>query len=142
VQRGQEKQGFTMGSGIVSRRGNLEDLANLKFASDMAVTPAKVEFNIVGMGHEFWIAVQGDRIVGLTVLARSSSTQRTILYLHVSESRKNLGIGSALIRTVLEAYPESEFSVIPFEGTEEFYRHLGFKESGRWEMRKGPTARQ
>lgn len=107
----------------------------------MAVTSAAVEFNVVGMGHEFWIAVENNTVVGLTVLARATATQRTILYLHVSDSHKNLGIGSALLRTVLETYPESEFSVIPFEGTEEFYRRLGFTRSGRWEMRKTPRLR-
>lgn len=99
---------------------------------------ATVEFDVAGMSHEFWIAVNDDNIVGLTVLARATVTQRTILHLHVSDSHKNLGIGSALIRAVLEGYPESEFSVIPFEGTEEVYRRLGFTRSGRWEMRKGP----
>ena len=127
---------------ITYRQGNLEDLSKLEFASRLAVTPATVEFNVVGMGHEFWIAVEDNTIVGLTVLARTTATQRTILYLHVSDSHKNLGIGSALLRTVLETYPESEFSVIPFEGTEEFYRRLGFTSSGRWEMRKSPCPRR
>jgi GNAT superfamily N-acetyltransferase len=130
-----------MSPAITFRQGNLEDLSKLKFASTMAVTSETVEFNVVGMGHEFWIAVQGDTIVGLTVLARTTATQRTILYLHVSDSHKNLGIGSALVRTILETYPRSEFSVIPFEGTEEFYRRLGFTTSGRWEMRKTPDPR-
>jgi GNAT superfamily N-acetyltransferase len=130
-----------MSPAITFRQGNLEDLSKLKFASTMAVASETVEFNVVGMGHEFWIAVQGDTIVGLTVLARTTATQRTILYLHVSDSHKNLGIGSALVRTILETYPRSEFSVIPFEGTEEFYRRLGFTTSGRWEMRKTPDPR-
>jgi GNAT superfamily N-acetyltransferase len=124
---------------ITYRRGNLEDLTKLKFASRLSVTPATVEFNVVGMGHEFWIAVEDNSIVALTVLARPTPIQRTILYLHVSDSYKSLGIGSALIRSVLETYSESEFSVIPFEGTEEFYRRLGFTRSGRWEMRKAPS---
>jgi predicted N-acetyltransferase YhbS len=77
-------------------------------------------------------------VVALMVLARTTSIRRTILYLHVSDEHKKLGIGSALIRTVLETYPESEFSVIPFDGTEDFYRQLGFTSNGRWEMRKPP----
>jgi GNAT superfamily N-acetyltransferase len=119
-------------------QGKLVDLFRLKFASGMTMNAATVEFNVVGMSHEFWIAVDDDNIVGLTVLARATATQRTILYFHVSDSHKNLGIGSDLVQIVLDAYPESEFSVMPFEGTEEFYRRLGFTRSGRWEMRKGP----
>ena len=125
-----------MPSTITYRPGKLEDLSKLKFASSLSVTSATMEFNVVGMGHEFWIAVQDMTVVALMVLARPTSIRRTILYLHVSQDHKNLGIGSALIRTVLETYPESEFSVIPFEGTEEFYRQLGFTSNGRWEMRK------
>jgi GNAT superfamily N-acetyltransferase len=130
-----------MSPAITYRQGNLEDLSKLKFSSNMEVTAEKIEFNVVGMGHEFWIAVEGDTIVGLTVLARTTAAQRTILYLHVSDSRKNLGIGSALVRAILETYPQSEFSVIPFEGTEEFYRRLGFTSSSKWEMRKTPNPR-
>jgi GNAT superfamily N-acetyltransferase len=126
---------------IAFREGNVEDLSKLKFSSSMAVTAETVEFNVVGMGHEFWIAVENDTIVGLTVLARATATQRTILYLHVSDSHKNLGIGSALVRTILENYPESEFTVVPFEGTEEFYHRLGFTRGGRWEMRRTASRR-
>lgn len=128
-----------MSSTHIYRQGNLDDLTRLKFAPDLPATSASVEFNVVGMGHEFWIAVDKDVIVALTVLARATAKKRTILYLHVSDSWKNLGIGSALIHAVLEAYPESEFSVIPFEGTEEFYAKIGFTKSGKWEMRKFPT---
>ena len=129
-----------MSPAIIHRQGNLEDLSKLKISSTLALTPATVEFNVVGMGHEFWIAVEGSTIVGLTVLAKPAATRRTILYLHVSDLHKKLGIGSALIRTVLEAYPDSEFSVIPFEGTEDFYQRLGFTRSGRWEMQKSATS--
>jgi ribosomal protein S18 acetylase RimI-like enzyme len=125
-----------MPSTITHRRGELEDLGKLKFACSLSVTSATLEFNVVGMGHEFWIAVQDMTVVALMVLGRPTSIRRTILYLHVSDDHENLGIGSALIRTVLETYPESEFFVIPFEGTEEVYRQLGFTSKGRWETRK------
>ncbi len=125
-----------MSSTVIYRRGNLDDLTKLRFAPDLPVTSTTVEFNIVGMGHEFWIAIDREEIIALTVLARATTDRRTILYLHVSNHYKNLGIGSALIHAVLQAYPESEFSVIPFEGTEEFYARLGFIKEGKWQMRK------
>jgi GNAT superfamily N-acetyltransferase len=131
-----------MSSKVSYRQGSLEDLAMLGFAPDLPATSRTVEFNVVGMGHEFWIAVDGDVIVALTVLSRATAKKRTILYLHVSDSQKNLGIGSALVQAVLEAYPESEFSVIPFEGTDEFYARLGFVKTGMWEMRKSPSPQQ
>lgn len=130
---------MTVQSKITYRQGILEDLGKLKFADHLNATPATVEFNVVGMGHEFWIAVENQTIVALTVLARTTNTQRTILYLNVSDAHKNLGIGSALVRSILENYPDSEFSVVPFEGTEEFYHQLGFVKSGSWEMRKTPS---
>jgi GNAT superfamily N-acetyltransferase len=136
----QDHKALPMLPAITYRQGNLQDLMRLKFASHLPVTATAVEFNVVGMGHEFWIAVEGDTIVALTVLARATPIQRTILYLHVSDSHENLGIGTALLRKVLESYPESEFSVIPFDGTEEFYRRLGFAKNGRWEMRKPPRS--
>jgi hypothetical protein len=128
-----------MPSTVTCRRGNLGDLARLKFARDLPATSKAIEFNVVGLGHEVWIAVEENTIVGLTVLSRSTVTHRTILYIQVSESHKNLGIGT--IQTVLETYPDSEFSVIPFEGTEGFCRRLGFTSSGRRKMRKAPNER-
>jgi GNAT superfamily N-acetyltransferase len=124
---------------VVYQRGGLEDLGILKFARDLSVTPESIEFNVIGAGHEFWIVIEEDRIVGLTVLGRTTPTLHTILYLHVSTSHKSKGVGSALIKTVLESYPESEFAVVPFDGTEEFYRRLGFSDTRKWEMRRSPV---
>jgi predicted N-acetyltransferase YhbS len=88
------------------------------------------------MGHEFWIAVEDENIVGLVVLGRTSSTQLTIMSLQVAEDFKSHGVGSAMIRTVIDEYPETEFVVVPFGGTKEFYERLGFKMGERWEMRR------
>lgn len=125
-----------MVSPITYRRGSLDDLFKLRFAPDLLLTPEAVEFNVVGMGHEFWIAIEADMILSLIVLGRTTATQRTILYLHVSASHENRGIGSALLRSVIESYGDSEFVVIPFDGTEEFYHKLGFVKTDRWEMRR------
>lgn len=121
------------------RRGSLEDLTRLRLARDLSVTPESIEFNVIGAGHEFWIAIEDYEIVGLTVLGKTTPALQTILYLHVSTSHKSKGVGSALIKTVLESYPESEFAVVPFDGTEEFYRRLGFSETRKWEMRRSPV---
>jgi GNAT superfamily N-acetyltransferase len=124
-----------MTSPIVYRKGNLEDLSNLQISEGLSATAESIEFNILGIGHEFWIAVEGDSIVGLTVLGRAGSNEFKVMYLQVSALHKGRGVGTGLIQAILEHYPESAFSVIPFDGTEEFYRRLGFEKVDRWEMR-------
>ena len=124
---------------IEYRRGALEDLTELRLARDLSVAPESIEFNVVGAGHEFWIAVENNEIIGLTVIGRPAPAEHTILYLHVSGPQKSKGVGSALIKAVIDSYPESEFTVVPFDGTEEFYRRLGFVKSTMWEMRKSPN---
>lgn len=37
---------------------------------------------------------------------------------------------------ILEEYVGHCFSMIPFEGTEDFYEHLGFSRVSRWDMRR------
>ena len=131
-----------MTSNIAYRRGSLEDLTELRLARDLSVTPESIEFNVVGSGHEFWIAVENNEIIGLTVLGRPALAEHTILYLHVSDSNKSKGVGSALIKAVIDTFPESEFAVVPFDGTEEFYQRLGFKRTTQWEMRRPPNAQR
>jgi len=104
---------------IVCRRGGLEELRELKLSRDLSVGRESIEFNVVGMGHEFWIAVEGKRIVALTVIGRRTSNKLTIMYLQVADSYKSQG--SRLLSSLIDNYPESEFTVIPFEGTEELY---------------------
>jgi ribosomal protein S18 acetylase RimI-like enzyme len=125
-----------MRSPIIYRKGKLEDLSEMHFARGLSATTNSIEFNVLGTGHEFWMAVQGKAIVGLTVLGRTSPNEFKIMYLQVAPSRKSHGIGSALLRAVTECYADCEFSVIPFEGTEDFYRRLGFEKVNQWEMRK------
>jgi len=129
-----------LNSGIIYRRGSVQDLTRLRLARDLQVSTKSIEYNVVGVGHEFWVAVEGDEIIGVAVLARSDGALRRILYLHVSTSEKSRGIGSALIRSIIERYPESDFVVTAFDGTESFYRRLGFVDtSTKWEMRRPPT---
>lgn len=123
----------------IYRRGNLEDLSKLTFAEELSVSAESIEFNILGMGHEFWIAIEGSTIIGLTVMGRTSPNQFTVMYLQIAPSHKNQGIGSTLLRAIIENYAGSEFVVIPFDGTEEFYRRLGFEKKNQWEMRRPPS---
>ncbi len=121
------------------RKGNVKDLSALKIFDGLSATKESIEFNVLGMGHELWIAVEGNSIIGLSVLGRPGSSEFKIMYLEVAPSQKNRGVGSGLIRAMLAIHPGSEFSVIPFEGTEEFYRRLGFEKVSQWEMRKPPS---
>jgi len=124
---------------ITYRRGKLEDLQCFRFSEDLGIAAESIEFNVVGMSHEFWIAVEDNTILAITVLGRATSNEFTVMYLRVANSRKGDGIGSSLIRTILDAYSSSEISVVPFAGTEQFYERLGFKRTTCWEMRRKST---
>lgn len=130
-----------MNSGITYRRGKVEDLERLRLANDLQISRKSIEFNVVGVGHEFWMAVEANEVIALAVVARPDAKLRRILYLHVSKSQKSRGIGSDLIKSILEHSPESEFAVTASDGTEGFYQRLGFVETPvRWEMRRPPNA--
>jgi predicted N-acetyltransferase YhbS len=86
------------------------------------------------------MAVEGKVIVAFTVLGRVGLKEFKIMYLQVTPFHKGHGVGSGLIQAILAHYPSSEFSVIPFEGTEEFYKRLGFEKVDQWEMRRRPSA--
>ncbi len=117
------------------RKGTLNDLSTLIISDGLSATKESIEFNVLGMGHELWVAVEVNSIIGLSVLGRPGSSEFKIMYLEVAPSQKNRGVGSALIQAMLANHPGCAFSVIPFEGTEEFYRRLGFEKVNRWEMR-------
>jgi len=121
---------------IVYRKGSLEDLSRLQISEGLSATAESIEFNVLGMGHEFWIAVEEDVIIGLTVLSRGSMKEFTIVYIEVAPSHKSHGVGTGLIQAILDHYPQVDFSVVPFDGTEEFYKRLGFESVKNWEMRK------
>jgi N-acetylglutamate synthase-like GNAT family acetyltransferase len=123
----------------VYRKGELKDLSNLRISRELSATSKSIEFNVVGMGHEFWIAVQDQIIIGMIVLGRESPNQLRIMYVEVAPSHKGQGVGSSLVQAILSQYPDNEFSVIPFEGTADFYRKLGFNPVNQWEMRKSAT---
>ncbi len=88
------------------------------------------------MEHELWIAVVGKVILGFTMLGRADREGFKIMYLEVAPPQKSRGVGSGLIQAVLAHYPNSEFPAIPFEGTEDFYRRLGFEKVSKCEMRR------
>ena len=53
---------------IVYCKGSLEDLSKLQISEGLSATAESIEFNVLGIGHEFWIAIEYGIIVGLTVL--------------------------------------------------------------------------
>lgn len=75
---------------ISYRRGTLDDLAKLDFAEDLAVSPEGIEFNIVGMGHEFWIGVENQTVIGLLALAKSAENQLMAIYLSVANPTRGM----------------------------------------------------
>lgn len=128
-------------SPFVYRRGNLDDLSKLVFAADLSIRTDSIEHNIIGMGHEFWIGIDHETIVAICVIDRNLPNLVTVMFLQVSESYKKTGVGSALLHAIMDSYPESEFRVVPLNGTREFYELMGFEPAGRWEMRTQSRAR-
>jgi GNAT superfamily N-acetyltransferase len=124
---------------IEYRRGKLADLAKLRFEEGLSPSPQGIEFNVLGIGHEFWIAAESGSIIGVAVVGKENGGNIRILHLEVARTRKKEGIGSALLTAVIENYPTFSFSVTPFEGTEDFYSHLGFVPFGQWEMKREPS---
>lgn len=120
---------------IKYRKGALRDLRDLRFEEGLSVSAESIEFNVLGMGHEFWLAVQSRAIIGVAVLSQENHDSFKILRLEVAPSRKKEGVGSSLLKAVMDARSECDFSVIPTGETEAFYSHLGFVHTGRWEMR-------
>ena len=72
-----------MPQAITCRRGQVEDLRDLHFAEDLGVTPESIEYNVVGLGHEFWIAIELNTVVAVTVLDGGEH-----IYDYVSAGRK------------------------------------------------------
>jgi len=130
----------TLFRAIEIRRGTLHDLHSLRFEDVLSISAESIEFNVLGVGHEFWIAAQSGSIIGVTVLAKEDADNLRILHLEVAPARKNEGFGSALVKAILSYYPRCGISVVPFEGTDEFYSHLGFSRVSRWEMKREPSA--
>ena len=118
------------------RVGRVEDISSMRLAEGIAITPRSVEFNVAGMGHEFWIGYEDQIIIALAVLSRLSAEEVKIIYLQVGDAYRGRGVGSSLLRAIMDSSQDCEFSVIPFHGTEEFYRKLGFVDANRLEMRR------
>jgi len=102
----------------------------------MSITTEGIEFNVLDMGHEFWVAVQADVIIALAVLAQEDYDNIRILHLEVVPSRKNEGFRPSSLRAITKEYSQCSLWVIPFDGTEEFYEHSGFTRVSRWEVRR------
>jgi N-acetylglutamate synthase-like GNAT family acetyltransferase len=124
------------------RKGRLTDLSNLKFEKGLSISAKSVELNVLGMGHEFWVAAQAETVIGITVLGRAGINELRIMFLEVAASRKKEGVGTALMQAIIRNYLEHKLSVIPFEGTEDFYGRLGFLQVSRWEMCREPSSGQ
>ena len=62
------------------------------------------------------------------------------MYLRLATSRRGQGVGSGLLRTLLEVFLDAEFRAILFGGTEDPYNRLGFSKSGGWDTHLSPRA--
>jgi N-acetylglutamate synthase-like GNAT family acetyltransferase len=124
-----------MSDKITYRLGNVSDILEMGLTEGIAITPESLEFNVTGMGHQFWIAYEDRIIIALAVLSRLSPNEVKIIYLQVGDAYRGRGVGSSLLRTIMASSEDCDLTVIPFHGTEQFYRKLGFVEVNPLEMR-------
>ena len=85
---------MSMPENITYRVGRVEDISGMRLADGIAITPRSVEFNVAGMGHEFWIGYEDQTIIALAVLGRLSAEEVEIIYLQVGDAYRGRGVGS------------------------------------------------
>jgi len=121
---------------VKCRKGSLSDLKSLKIDNRISIAAESLEFNVLGMGHEFWVAEHSGMIIGISVLARENDHSFRILHLEVAASQRKKGVGRSLLQAISRGYPQCDFAVVPSKDTEGFYEHMGFLHVGRWEMKR------
>jgi putative acetyltransferase len=84
----------------------------------------------------FWSAWEGDTVVGVGALKRLSQVHGEIKSMHTSESRRRAGVGTALLRHIIEAARSMGLirlsletgSWAYFSPARALYRNQGFEE--------------
>jgi len=61
---------LTMSLPIENRKDSLNDVSKLKFAEGLSVLRESIEFNVLGVGDEYWVAVELGTVVGIIVLGK------------------------------------------------------------------------
>jgi len=77
---------------IEYRKGSLNDVSKLRFAEGLSVLGESIEFNVLGMGHEYWVAVESGTVVEIIVLGKGNQDELRIMHLEVTPTRKNEGL--------------------------------------------------
>ena len=83
---------------IEYRKGILNDVSKLRFAEGLSVSGESIEFNVLGMDHEYWVAIESDTVVGITILGKRRQYELRIMHLEAAPTHKNEGVGSSLLK--------------------------------------------
>jgi ribosomal protein S18 acetylase RimI-like enzyme len=98
--------------------------------------PAKVESDLAA--HLGWVAVDEQRIDGFAVVDRRSPEAAEILWIAVADSRRNQGVGSALLERLVGELADDGVRLLevktldrsadyePYAATNAFYERRGF----------------
>ena len=98
--------------------------------------PAKVQSDLGA--HPGWVAVDDQRVVGFAVVDRRSAEAGEILWIAVADSRRNQGVGSALVEQLVTELANEGVHLIevktldrsadyePYAATNAFYERRGF----------------
>ncbi len=84
----------------------------------------------------FWSAWNGDTVVAIGALKRLSATHGEVKSMHTTETARRTGVGSAMLRHIIDAARRSGMSRLSletgswpyFDGARAFYRSHGFSE--------------
>jgi len=77
-------------------------------------------------GHKTWIAIEGDRIIGVAHVRKANH----LAMLFVLPAHQRAGVGRALVDVVRHEYPNSGLTVHSSPNAVQAYHQLGFEATG------------
>ena len=117
------------------RRGGAEYLEAV--AAIQQASPGAARWRVADyLEQDFWVAIEGNRVVGFLVARNVAADEREILNLAVAPDFRRKGVARALVDAALGAFRGSVFLEVRESNAValKFYKSLGFKELSR---RKG-----
>lgn len=114
---------------------DLSDVAAIQRASfrpSLAYKWWMLAFFHILPGAKFWVAKDGDTVTGCMIADVSRGSTR-ILNIAVHQDYRSRGLGTALMRTAIQAWPTEKVVLMVEEhntAAQRLYTHLGFERSG------------
>ena len=117
---------------LAIRRGLQEDLAAVD--AIQSASPEASHWNVADyLTYGLWVAVAQDRIAGFVVSRSVGAGEGELLNVAVAQEFRRSGVGTALVRAVLEEFPGGVFLEVRESNVVavNLYKSMGFKAVGR-----------